>query len=674
MLQKKPTDTSTTPSEGIQLKEPFDILKLGQEFVSLGEVFRSNFDFRPTGDAFKSFVNDFNAMETQVTKLATSFGGMRGLTASIKENMAGAAASVIELGGSLDDVAKIQEGIVKGLQTQTILNEEAYAELYAVGNLVSDGTKSSADISKEMVTSFMNAGYGLYDVSKQVTGIINQSREFGVTTAAVYKQISENINRLALFNFENGVQGMAQMAAKAASLRIEMKSTLDLADKLFSPEKAIDVAAAMQRLGVNVASLLDPYKLMDMARNDPAKLQEEILKATQSLTYFDEKNKKTAILPGAQETLRELSKALDIPLDQITKMALNAGDLDRKLREIKFSPDFAGDDEARNMIANMAQLKDGEYVVTFDEMNKQTGQIESVTKEVSQLTKDNKEALLKMNEPAKTAIELQKEANNSLVNINNSIRAQKGILPRYAAASPVLTKFQKNAEKYSMPFIRAHGSLYGSNVTDKGFVNTGAAKKNVNAVMNTLDDVFTQVAMGKKNFSEALSTLGSLTKSALDVNKMLSGAITGGVKAYNQEARKQGVGEIPKEELKKMLVETLGLSESTVQKVVEPIFGGTNKVEVKPPTDKNNRQGTLTTTKDNVAQQNVGKGTTETETSRELIITINVNPKDLEHTVMDYLRQNNFTKQVAIEGAKYREETERIRGGVSIPKYKVGQR
>ena len=75
-----------------------------------------------------------------------------------------------------------------------------------------------------------------------------------------------------------------------------------------------------------------------------------------------------------------------------------------------------------------------------------------------------------------------------------------------------------------------------------------------------------------------------------------------------------------------------------------------------------------------MAQQNVGKGTTETETSRELIITINVNPKDLEHTVMDYLSQYNFTKQVAIEGAKYLEANDRIIGGVSTPKFKIGQR
>jgi hypothetical protein len=634
MLQTKPTDTSTTPSEGISAKEPFDILKLGKEMFSLGEVFKSNFEL--IGDAFDSFVKDFNAMETAATNLATSFGGMRGLTASIKENIAGATSSVIELGGSLEDVAKIQQGIVKGLQTQTILNEDAYAELYAVSNLVSDGTKQSADISKEMVTTFMNAGYGLYDVSNQVLGIINESRELGVTTAAVYNQISANIGRLALFNFEKGVQGMAEMAAKAASLRIDMKSTLDFADKLFNPEKAIEVAAAMQRLGVNVASLLDPYKLMDMARNDPAKLQEEILKATQSLTYFDEKNKKMAILPGAQQTIRELSTALDIPLDQLTKMALNAGDLDRKLREIKFSPDFAGDEEARNMIANMAQLKGDKYVVTFDEMNKQTGQIESVTKEVSELTKDNKEALLKMNEPAKTAIELQREANNSLVNINNSIRALRGVVPRYAAASSVLTKAQKTAEKTFMPAIRGAGTVFGANMTDKG-LSTKVAKKNVNAVMNTLDDVFTQVVTGKKSFSDAISTLGTLTKSALNLNDIFLTAIKG----YNKEALKQGGKEIDVNAVSKYVYPIIEGIENTVG--LNKSVPSRDNVTVNTPkysTDKNIKQQV---TQSNVESQNQGIAN---EFKSTIDINLNVNPADMKSLVMDYLKSEAIGKEL----------------------------
>ena len=249
-----------------------------------------------------------------------------------------------------------------------------------------------------------------------------------------------------------------------------------------------------------------------MARNDPAKLQEEILKATQALTYFDEKNQKMAILPGAQQTLRELGKALGILPEELAKMALNAGDLERKLREIKFSPDFAGDEQARTMIANMAQLKDGKYVVTFDEMNKQTGQIESVTKEVSQLTKDNKEALVKMNEPAKSAIELQKEANNSLVNINNSIKALKGVVPRRLAASSGITKAQKRAEDIASPVVSGLGAAMGVNRDKKGRLSTDVADKKINAAANKFADELGDVLTGKKDIKDVISNFAEYAK------------------------------------------------------------------------------------------------------------------------------------------------------------------
>jgi hypothetical protein len=652
MLQKKPTDSNVAESKGTPSTEPFDFLKISEEILNFGNILKSNIDF--TGDAFKIFTESLNIMETQASKLASAFGGMRGFTASIKENMAGAAASVIELGGSLQNVADIQEGVVKALQTQTILNKEAYADLYAVGNLVGDGSKVTAESSKKMVEQFVNAGYGLYDVSNQVLGIINKSRELGVTTAAVYGQISANIGKLALYNFENGVQGMAQMAAKAASLRIEMSSTLKIAEELFDPEKAIDMAASMQRLGVNVASLLDPYKLMDMARNDPAKLQEEILKATQALTYFDEKNQKMAILPGAQQTLRELGKALGILPEELAKMALNAGDLDRKLREIKFSPDFAGDEQARTMIANMAQLKDGKYVVTFDEMNKETGQIESVTKEVSQLTKDNKEALVKMNEPAKSAIELQKEANNSLVNINNSIKALKGVVPRRLAASSGITKAQKRAEEIASPVLSGLGAAMGVNRDKKGRLSTDVADKKINAAANKFADELEEVFSGNKSLKDAFLTLGNDAKKALNNADYKKAFIDAYRKDRNERIDKGGTGGVELNEGKILdYFEKAGFDKNDFKSVTP-----NNVSNTAAPTKLNRSQSDRDNIINSVAQANNQQSSNNNqgyvkEFKSTIDFNLKVDPPDMRAMFMNYLNEIDLGKQLVKQMENY---------------------
>jgi hypothetical protein len=670
MLQKKPTDTNVSESKGVPVNDPFNIVETLTGIASLQEVAASNLDF--TGKALDVLTKSINIMETAATKLALGFGGMRGLTASIKQNMEGAAASVIELGGSLEDVAAIQEGVVKALQTQTILNKEAYADLYAVGNLVGDGSKVTVESSKKMVEGFMNAGYGLYDVSNQVLGIINKSRELGVTTAAVYGQISANIGKLALYNFENGVQGMAQMAAKAASLRIDMSSTLGVAEQLFSPEKAIEMAASMQRLGVNVASLLDPYKLMDMARNDPAKLQEEILKATQALTYFDEKNQKMAILPGAQQTLRELSTAMNIPVEQLAKMALNAGDLDRKLREIKFSPDFAGDEQSRNMIANMAQLKDGKYVVTFDEMNKETGQIESVTKEVSQLTKDNKEALIKMNEPAKSAIELQKEANNSLTNINNSIKALKGVVPRRLAANPGLDKSMKKAANILSPLVEGAGGAAGFKRDKSGRLNTDESGKKIDAATKNVGEMFSDLVSGKRNMYQVGADLKNDLKNAFNKEDALKGFNDAYDRKRNEIINKK---EDPGPKLND--IDKLKKAKDFLGDLISSngIGGNARPNPISNPSSAsgvvNNYNATPQTTRNsNNNQGNTAKVSKSTDINFNL--TFNVNPKDYKNSFMDIFNQSDLPKQLAKHITNNFKENSALKGYTPSAKINIG--
>ena len=670
MLQKKPTDANVSESKGVPVNDPFNIVETLTGIASLQEVAASNLDF--TGKALDVLTKSINIMETAATKLALGFGGMRGLTASIKQNMEGAAASVIELGGSLEDVAAIQEGVVKALQTQTILNKEAYADLYAVGNLVGDGSKVTVESSKKMVEGFMNAGYGLYDVSNQVLGIINKSRELGVTTAAVYGQISANIGKLALYNFENGVQGMAQMAAKAASLRIDMSSTLGVAEQLFSPEKAIEMAASMQRLGVNVASLLDPYKLMDMARNDPAKLQEEILKATQALTYFDEKNQKMAILPGAQQTLRELSTAMNIPVEQLAKMALNAGDLDRKLREIKFSPDFAGDEQSRNMIANMAQLKDGKYVVTFDEMNKETGQIESVTKEVSQLTKDNKEALIKMNEPAKSAIELQKEANNSLTNINNSIKALKGVVPRRLAANPGLDKSMKKAANILSPLVEGAGGAAGFKRDKSGRLNTDESGKKIDAATKNVGEMFSDLVSGKRNMYQVGADLKNDLKNAFNKEDALKGFNDAYDRKRNEIINKK---EDPGPKLND--IDKLKKAKDFLGDLISSngIGGNARPNPISNPSSAsgvvNNYNATPQTTRNsNNNQGNTAKVSKSTDINFNL--TFNVNPKDYKNSFMDIFNQSDLPKQLAKHITNNFKENSALKGYTPSAKINIG--
>lgn len=390
-----------------------------------------------------SILKSFQTLDQFTASVAKSFAGANQFAGAIRQNIIDATPAVTELGGSMEVVQKMQLGVMKNLSTQTLINSDSFAELYSNTSLVSEAGADIGEQTGKVVKSFADAGYGLYSTSKEMLGVINTARELGVQTNAVFRQVQENMGRLNTFNFADGIQGMAKMAANAALLRIDMKTTLGLADQLYDPEKAIEMAGTFQRMGVQVAELLDPYKLMDMARNDPAKLQESVGKALAQYTYFD--GERTRIMAGGMDILRNISKETGLNLEQITQWGISYSDLTRKMKEVPISAAFDTNEEDRKMIAGMAQLATtgefkGQYVVTM-----QNKEGDPVTKLVSKLESSDREMLEQMQKPAKTAIELQHDSLSELSRIYNALQAQTNILALGLITNP---KFNMGMRKF----------------------------------------------------------------------------------------------------------------------------------------------------------------------------------------------------------------------------------
>ena len=66
--------------------------------------------------------------------------------------------------------------------------------------------------------------------------IVDIARQQGVSVQAVSSQAVSNMESMNKYNFQGGVDGLAKMAAQAASLRIDMKSTLTFSENLYKPE------------------------------------------------------------------------------------------------------------------------------------------------------------------------------------------------------------------------------------------------------------------------------------------------------------------------------------------------------------------------------------------------------------------------------------------------------
>jgi len=367
----------------------------------VGEALQKNFS---ASEIAKTIIE----MDDRAVSIVKSFGQTRENIVGIKQAMGDAVVSVAALGGKFSDIAELQESVAKTLGRNVVVMSESYEKLYATTKVTGIGAET-------LVKNFKDAGISAYQASGEMEKVVNVARESGVNAQAVSNQVVANMASMNQFNFKGGVEGMAKMAAQAVSLRVDMQSTLKIADELFSPDKAIEMAASLQRLGVANSELLDPLRLMDMAQNDPAELQNQIAKMSEQFVQLNEKGQ-FEILPGAKRQLMEVEKAMGLPSGQLSKMALGAAETAEKMKQIKF-PEGAFTEEQKGLIASMAEMgPGGEFKISLG--GESLGLDEAITK----LQKDPEQlkVLQEMAQP-KTMEEMAKGQLTNLEDINANI-------------------------------------------------------------------------------------------------------------------------------------------------------------------------------------------------------------------------------------------------------------
>jgi hypothetical protein len=308
------------------------------------------------------------------------------------------------------------------------------------------------------------------------------------------------------FNFQNGVQGMTKMAAQAAMVKFNMGDALEFANKVQDPEGAINMAAGLQRLGVAVGQLGDPFALMNASINDPGALQESLINMTKQFSYFDEKTKTFKISPQGILTMKELHKETGISYDNLAKTSIAAQELDKRLSQIKPSIKF-GSEEDKQYIANLGAMNtEGEYTIKMDS---------GVEKKLSDLTQQEFDELIKQ----------QKESPKTVEDI---ARAQLKSSDAAKAALESINKAYYNGV-VSARFVRDNIDAINKAAT----ITTGALSErgsDTEAFRNTFEKIFTsaqdkiQKAVGGEDVNKIIKeTLAELESGSKGIKSDLLG-------------------------------------------------------------------------------------------------------------------------------------------------------
>jgi len=410
----------------------------------------------------------FKFLDEQATSIQNAFGLSKERMSEFKQIIADTGPELVKMGLTLEKATEYSTAAMKAMGSAGSIGKDAIVELAAVNKIT--GVEVGA-----LATNFRNVGVSIYDVGKEMKEVVNEAKKAGVAVSAVAAAVSSNLKQLNLFNFSNGVEGITKMAIQSERLGANMQTTMNLAENLLSPEKAIEMSSALQRLGVTSSQLLDPLRAMDLAQNDPEELQNQMVELSKQFTQFNEETGKMEIMPGAKRRLREIATELGYDKDEFAAMALKASDFDRKLSQIKL-PDFASDSkETKELIASMAQMKDG--VATINIKDQKTGEV--VLKQVDQLTPEDIEKLKQsQEEQGKSVEQLAVDQLDELKQINSGINGV-GAAATYGRAT-------------SAPLERLYESMMGA---QKAISKTAAeritgkeVRANVSAITQPAED------------------------------------------------------------------------------------------------------------------------------------------------------------------------------------------
>ena len=274
------------------------------------------------------------------------------------DNINTASKTTYDWGIQTKDLAKAQQSYSEEIGRSVILSEEG---LVAIGEMAK-GTGLGAEGAAMMASEMDKFGMSVTGSRDLVEETVQTAAKMGVNSDKAVKNLQKNLRLAQRFTFKGGVAGLAKMANEAARLKLDMDGISGLAEKVFRPEGAVEMAAKLQVMGGEFAKLGDPMQLMFKARNDFAGFAKDIGKATAEFVSYNKETNSFEIQGGlAADRMREISNTTGIAVEKLQEMAVQQKKIERFGSMVSSS---IVDDEDRELVASLAQInKDGEAVV-----------------------------------------------------------------------------------------------------------------------------------------------------------------------------------------------------------------------------------------------------------------------------------------------------------------------
>ena len=268
-------------------------------------------------------VSMFYDIDESVRKTSMSLGLSAGRMNILSNNAQGVANHFASIGLSSTAAIEGQAAFSEEVGRTVMLSREAMMNM---GDLAVKTGMSTAEIGT--MTGQMEAfGFGSVTAMKTIEDIRDTAQGMGINSGKVIKKVQQNMGLLNKLNFKGGVKGLSKMAAYSEKFKMSMESVASSAEKVFSPEGAIEAASSLQTLGGGFAALADPFKLMFDARNDPEQYAKGITDSLSGIAKF--KDGEFIVSAYELQRLEEAGKALGFSKDEMVTMAKQKAKMDK---------------------------------------------------------------------------------------------------------------------------------------------------------------------------------------------------------------------------------------------------------------------------------------------------------------------------------------------------------
>jgi hypothetical protein len=224
-------------------------------------------------------------------------------------------------------------------------------------------TKSSTTLL-ENNEAFRNVGYGLQDAAKVITAAGQKTLELGLNAKVLTETLVKNIGKLNEFGFQGGVAGLTRMSQQAQSLNFNMDNTLKIANDLFDPNKAIDMAANLSMIGGAIGDFGDPLRMIYDATNNVEGLQTSLINASKSLATFNSAQGRFEVTGANLRRAKAMADTFGISMSDLTNLAVKANVQFQAMSQIRsIFPEASK--EQQEFIKNLSTMKDGKIGISI---------------------------------------------------------------------------------------------------------------------------------------------------------------------------------------------------------------------------------------------------------------------------------------------------------------------